>query len=77
MGKSLELYLLLTMEDQVISHLYPLTSYQNLDLAFRIRRDLRDHLVQPSVFGQVRCDYHYLKGEASDAQTGGSLSCPR
>lgn len=65
------------MEAQVISHLYPLSSYQNLNLAFRIRIDLGDHLVQPSVFGQVRCDYHYLKGEASDAQAGGSLSCHR
>lgn len=61
------------MEARVISHLPPLSFYQHLDLGFITGRDLREILVQPSVFGLVRCDYHCLKGMLSDAQAGGSL----
>lgn len=48
MGKPSELYLPPVMEAQVLSHLHLLTFYQNLDLDFRIGRDLPEHLIQPT-----------------------------
>lgn len=45
---------------QVVSYLRPLTFYQNLDVDFRIGMDLREHLLQPSVFGPGGCDCRYF-----------------
>ena len=72
-----EVDIFLVMEAQVISHPASFNFLPAFRLGFYNWKSLREHLVQPSIFGLVKCDYHCLKGKTSDAQAGGLLRCPR
>ena len=56
-----EVDIFLVMEAQVISHPASFNFLPAFRLGFYNWKSLREHLVQPSIFGLVKCDYHCLK----------------